>query len=368
MLSVLLISVMVAILLAISFIQKNSGHRSRLFQLAGVSIFVGIVLRELTPVTGNPPILDLVKLLASYVCIIAVILLILSFRKPPISPRTRSMIWLGVVVVSAFQIGLFLILLITGGEESFPTSAKYGISPMAVVYAGVNDLMLIAMAAIAFIGGQRALRSSHLPTIGKIAMWSYIMAAVATTSYAVISIAKMLTLIPHVAIIRDQMLIATMSFAFIGLISGGLLKVFGRDGTLVTTAATCIIKPLWKIVTQLEPHVILPDENLNSREQLARFFVETHDALSLLRRDPDPALEIIRETHPEDPQLTAGILVHLLGTNNVSTLPPRRDALCMYIVSKLSNKDFLASTRSIYNIRQACANQGDRSCTPVTSD
>lgn len=367
MLSVLLIGVMVAILLAISFIQKNSGHRSRLFRLAGVSIFVGIVLRELTPITGNPPVLDLVKLLASYVCIVAVILLILSFRKPPISPRTRSMIWLGAAVVSTVQICLFLILVITRGQESFPTSAKLGISPMAVVYSGVNDLTLIAMGFVAFIGGLRALRNSHLPTIGKIAMWSYIMAAVATTNYAVISIAKMLTLIPHVAMIRDQLLIATMSFAFIGLISGGLLKVFGRDGMLVSNAATCIIKPLWAVATQLEPHVILPGENLNSREQLARLFVETHDALSLLRRDPDPALEIIRETHPEDPQLTAGILTHLLGADNVSAPPPRRDALCMYIVTKLSNRDFLASTRSVYNIRQACAAQGDKSWTPVTS-
>lgn len=366
MLSVLLVSVMVAMLLAISFIQKNRGHRARLIRLAGVSIFGGVVLREITPIIGNPSVLDLLKLLASYLSIVAVILLILSFRKPPVTSRTRAMIWLATVLVSALQICLYLLLTVTHDEESFVISAEAGMPPMAFMYSGMNDIILIAMAVTAFVGGQRALKNQRLPIIGKIAMSSYIMAAVTTTLYAMISIAKLLTLIPHVAIIRDQLLIATMSFAFFGLISGGLLKVFGRDGTLSTAAAICIVKPLWSTTTQLEPHVILPGENLNSRERLARLFVETHDALSLLRRDPDPALTMIREVHPEDPQLTASILIHLLGAENVSAPPRRRDALCMYIVTKLSSKNSTASTHSIYNIRQACANHGDQRRIPAT--
>lgn len=353
MLSVLIVGVAAATVILISFVHKGRGDRSRLLRYAVISMFVAAVLRELAPVQGLP-VVDLVKRLTFLVTQASAILLMLTFRRTPVTMRTARRIWAATAAVGVFTATLVWFVP-THADGTLYTHLEAAGSPAGIAYYGLYEATMAVTALVVGVGCWSALVRPRQPIVARLSLVMIAVAAVGTLVYVALGLYSLSGGAADTSEIRGQVYLLTLVLLLAGLAIGGLRKIVveGQQALTIYTA-TDVIEPLWRAAVTLHPDVVLPSEGFSRRERMIRLVVETHDALNLIRRDSDHALDVVRDQYRDEPRLTAGLLLHLLGEDAVPTSPGRVTRFLMRLIGGTKSEALMSSIRDLYDIRRAC--------------
>ncbi|PUB32505.1 hypothetical protein C8K30_1011031 [Promicromonospora sp. AC04] len=356
MLSILIVGVAAAIVVVITFVHKGRGDRSRLLRYAVITMLIAAVLRELAPVQGLPAI-DLLKRLTFLVTQTASILLMLTFRRTSVTRHAARRIWIATAVVGAAA-AVLVWFVPTHSDGTLYTHAEAAGSPAGIAYYGLYEATMIVTALVVGVGCWSALVKPGQPVVARLSLVMIGIAAVGTVVYVGLGLYALAGGSAPTSVLRGQVYLVTLVLLLTGLAIGGLRKIVveGQQALTIHTA-TDVIEPLWRAAVTLHPDVVLPRQGFSRRERLIRLVVETHDALGLVRRDSDHALDVVRDRYTDDPKLTAGLLLHLLGEDAVPDSPGRVTRLLMHLISGMRNEALMASIKDLYEIRRACGSR-----------
>lgn len=363
------VGVTIALALLIAITHRGRGDRTKLLKLAVIALLTAAALRELSVVLGDIPELDLVKRAVLLVAEMAAILLVLTFRNHSITRTTAMRLWILTAAVAVLQMVLVLSVPLTPERMLPPYSTVVGNIP-AMTYFAINHVGLLVFAIVGGVGCIKALRGPAQPPTARFSMIMLLVAGAAIVGYASSGILMLVGVdVPYDAIIQRVLLITTITFFLIALIAGGVRKIVsgGREN-LIVTATTDIVEPLWQVAVKLHPDVILPMRGLTAEERLIRLVVETHDAISLITRDNDKALDIVRDQYIPGPRRTAGLIMHLLGEGVVPESLRRTTKIFMSVarrVPTLRSSVLIASVAELYDIRRALATRDQWWVTPA---
>ncbi|WP_030894282.1 hypothetical protein [Streptomyces sp. NRRL F-5053] len=362
MLSIGIVGLAAVLVIVISFTHKGRGDRSKLLRYAALTMFVSAVLREAAPMPGHAPIVDLLKRVVFLGTEISAALLVLTFRPGSIAKRTARRFWAAGAAIALIETGLFVVQTGTHGMvDSYHEAVGH---PAALAYFGLYETTIIATALIVGSGCWSALMRSGQPIVARVSLLLIAMAAVTTAGYVAMGSLVLIGRDADNDTARQALFLATIGLLLVGLAIGGLRKIVisGKQAieAIAVDAATDIVEPLWQTAVKLHPNVVLQGTEFSKNERLERLFrlvVETHDALNFIRRDPDEALDDIRKRYTYEPQLTAGLLMHLLGEDNMPGRPSKWACAwrLLRFESQMPDQALMASIADIYAIRWACA-------------
>ncbi|MFD2024140.1 MULTISPECIES: DUF6545 domain-containing protein [Promicromonospora] len=356
MLSVLIVGVAAATVVLISFVHKGRGDRSKLLRYAVITMFIAAVLRELEPVQGVP-VIDLLKRLTFLVTQTSSILLMLTFRRRSVTLRAARKIWAVTAAIGVLTATLVWFVP-THADGTLYTHLEAAGSPAGMAYYGLYEATMAVTALVVAVGCWSALVRTGQPIVARLSLIMIAVAAVGTMVYVALGWYSLSGGAADTSELRGQVYLLTLVLLLVGLAIGGLRKIVveGQQALTIYTA-TDVIEPLWRAVVTLHPDVVLPSEGFSRRERMIRLVVETHDALTLIRSDSDHALDVVRDRYGDDPKLTAGLLLHLLGEDAVPRSPGRVTRLLMRLISGTKNEALMSSIRDLYAIRRACGSR-----------
>lgn len=363
MLSICIIIVAACLIVVIAFTYKGTSQRAKHMRFAAITMLVAAVLRELGPLIGEPPALDLYKRAVFLGTEMCAIVLVLTFKRKPPTAATIHKLWTTAVAVGIIE----FVLIAPRIYHCTAFNSYYEVHTIeAVAYYGIYEATLLLTALVVGIGCFSALLRRHQPIVAQLTLVFIGVAAITTIGYVGVGVMSLLHYsIANQALIRQQLFLTTIVLLLAGLAIGSIRKIaFNSHRAIAVSTAIKIVEPLWCTATSLQPDVVLQCPGLSNKERLIRLVVETHDALSLIRRDPDPALNIVRLAYPDDPYLTAALLLHLLGERAMPPIPRRRAAMLMRIAHLMPDQILMTSIRDLYVIRRACASR-DQWWTPA---
>ncbi|WP_139738516.1 hypothetical protein [Actinomyces wuliandei] len=362
MTSFLAITVTAGLVVITSTLYKGQ-RRARLLRVAAAALCLAVLCRELESVTDGPAT-DLVKRLAILTAQVSTVLLVLTFRSPPVSRRLTRIVCLCASGVAAGETVLvwFIPLHADGSvlhrSEIGEASAQGQAWPLAAyhtLYLGAFALSAVVVA----VGCWQAVARGKLPLPTRFSVGCILVGALGSILFVCSSIADMLARpVLGGSGARSYLLVAVVVLFLVGLTSGLAHRLVSRARKdLSLRLASAVIRPLWTTTTALHPGVRLPAEEQRDFSRimtLYRLTVETHDALRLIREDPDPALRHVHEQYPHDPYLSAGLVRHLSGDSAVPPLGRATLALTRLPTLSLAEDETLsASLHSLYEIRLA---------------
>lgn len=366
MIPIVVVGITAGLIIIASFLYRGRGRRVLLLRTACVGLFVATVCRSMEPtLDGTFGIgVDLLKRWALLAAQTSVVLLVLTFRN---GPHVRTIVRGVCIAAMAVAVGEallagFLPVNANGSvilqEEVQATAERGQVWPFIGYQALYLSAFAAATAAVA-IGCWLTLIQRNQPFAARLPVIFVLAGALGSMLF----IASSLMDLFGIAIfggpdVRTYMLIAVVSFFFIGLVLGVIRRLsISLRKTIAVHLAQEIILPLWKTTTSLQPNVKLPSEVYESFDdvmELSRLTIETHDALRLIREDDDPALKQLRRRHPSDPELSAELLRHLGGENSVPQLGWFTLALTKVKTLRLDDSEaFTSSLDSLYEIRLA---------------
>lgn len=347
----------IGLLLFVSFTHRGRGDRTKLLWVAVLALTVAVLARELSGPLGHVPVLDLFKRIALVASETGAMLLVLTFRRESITRRTGRIIWAVAAAVSVLQAVLLPTVPLLPDGTVPPYSDVVGI-PGPVAYFAVNQFTLITFVAVGATGCIRALRNARQPRAAKISLILLLTAGACIVVYASTGLALLVGLpMDHDAVIQRVMLLVTIISMCASLAVGGIHKIVGNgQRRAAVNTATDIIEPLWNVVTTLRPDVVIDFPASTRYERLTRLTIETNDALALIRNDAADALTQLRAAHPSEPDLTAGLLAHLAGSDALPPLDKRLDSnRLLRVARRLGNDSLSASVFDLYRVRDAFA-------------
>lgn len=368
MIEVLIVGITMGLIVIASTFYRGGRRRVHLLRAVCIGLFVATLCRSLEP-TFNGAAIDLVKRYAILTAQVAVVLLILSFRKTPLSRRATRAIYLAAVVVALGEFALVWFLPIHPDGQVYHQSeieeaAAHGEAWSLLTYHALYLSAFAAATVVVAVACGRMMLQRDQSWSARLPVACIFAGAVGSALFVVSSIFDLFGIdILGGTEVRSLLLIAVVSFFFAGLALGVIRGVtLSLRKAVALRLAREVVLPLWQTTTSLQPDVKLPLENqleLNRLMELSRLTIETHDALRLIREDDDPALEIVRAQHPEDPQLSAGLVRHLSGDNAVPPLGWLTLALTrMRTLQLRSDETLVSSVRSLYEIRVAMSTMG----------
>ena len=359
MTSVLVIGVATVMLAVVSLLHRGHGPRTVLLRWAAITLLAATMLRELESLYGRLPLIDLPKRLLFLVTLAAVLILVLTFRRPSISRRTARRIW-----AAAGAIGLLECVLLA----LMPTAADGGLypyemarqSPAILLYYALYEVTIAAVVITCSIGSASALLRTRQPFLARLSLALGTLSSVTAVGYVGVGCLVMLETpgFDHGAV-RRYLLLVTITLLLAGIAVGGVRKIVveGQEA-LTTSLGTDIVEPLWREVVKLHPGVMLPVDRLTPRERLLRLVVETNDALHLIRRDSDTGP--LQGRDPADPRLTVDLLIHFLGESVVPKPLSLRTRLLVRTGALMADDEIASSVKDLYELRVAFATRAQR--------
>lgn len=368
MIEVLIVGITIALIVITSTFYRGGRRRVHLLRAACIGLFVATLCRGLEPVFNGAGI-DLIKRYAILTAQVAVVLLILTFREKPLSRQATRGIYraAGLIALGEFALVWFLPVHPDGQvyhQSQIEEAAAHGGAWALFAYHTLYLSAFAAATGVVAVACWRTMIQRDQPWSARIPV-GLIFAGAAGSALFILS--SILDLFGIDALggrhNRDFLLIAVVNFFFAGLALGVIRGVsISLRKAVALHLAREIVLPLWRTTTNLQPDVRLPLDDqleLNRLMELSRLTIETHDALRLIREDDDPALECVRRQHPEDPQLSAGLVRHLSGERSVPPLGWLTLALTRIRTLQLcSDETLVSSVRSLYEIRVAMSTMG----------
>ncbi|MUU73463.1 hypothetical protein [Pseudarthrobacter sp. GA104] len=363
MAEIVIVGITMGLIVIVSALYKGRRRRVNLLRITCVALFVATFCRGMEPPIDGPAV-DLIKRIAILTAQASVALLILTFRATPLSERTTRFVYFftGLVALGETVLVWFIPVHADGTlyhRTDIDDALAQGRAWALVSY---NFLYLSAFAAatiVVAVGCWSTMTQRNQPFAARLPVAFVFSGAIGSALFIGSSL---LDLFGHAVLggseVRTQLLVAVVSFFFIGLATGVIRRIsIEVRKKLALRLAHEVVVPLWRTTTTLHPDVRLPPEDQQEFDQLmtlSRLTIETHDALRLIREDDDPALEPLHKQHPEDPDLSAGLVRHLSGENSVPRLGWFTVALSRLRTLRLKDDENLAtSVQSLYEIRVA---------------
>lgn len=363
MVEILIVGITMGLIVIVSTLYRGRHGRVNLLRVGSVALFVATLCRAAEPPYDGPSI-DLLKRLAILTAQFTVAMLILTFRSTPLpQAATRfAYFFAGIIALSEAVLVWFVPVHDDGTiyhREEINEAWTQGGAWALIAYYGIYLSAFAVATAVVAIGCWRTMTQRNHPFSARISVAWVFTAALGSALYIGSSL---MDLFGHPVLggaeNRTRMLVAVVSFLFIGLATGVIRRISSdARKALALHLANEVVVPLWKTTTTLHPDVRLPPEEQVELDQLmtlSRLTIETHDALRLIREDTDPALRPVRQRHPEDPHLSAGLVRHLSGEKAVPGLGWFTLALTRWRPLDLKEDEALAtSVQSLYDIRLA---------------
>lgn len=314
--SIIVIVCVLTLVTAVSIIHRRSNRRNRLLRIGCFLLLIATLLREAS-FADDWLVADLLKRLTMLALELVMILLVLSFHPRTSSKPVPRSIWFISAAAAIIQVWLYLALP-RPAAQFIRDFAEYGGPPVAVAYHGLYLVGLaVAAAIVALFCGAVVFNRAHYIT-ARIATGLIMVGVLVVVAFAALSWVHLINYtVDNDTKVRNLLFLISVACVFAGLAVGGFhrgLEVM-RQWAL-NRSLQDIVGPLWRRTTSLHPGVVLPlDQDLLDDERLVltRRTIEVGDALALVRGDPDDALAHIHNQHPEDPELTAALLLHLTG-------------------------------------------------------
>lgn len=344
-------------------IHRTRDHRSRLIKVAVCTLLIAMSLRGFAP---DNLVFETAIRLSFLATQLVVILLIFTFLPTPLSRRSVWIVYLATAGIMAVQILLAMVVPIRPDGTVYMAYEVDGNWIGTVYYLAFYVPIIITTLTVA-VGCGKAMLSRRQPFLARIPLMCVVTGTVISAIFLVVSIRNILSPSPSGGVgAKNYLLVAGLSVVLIGLALGAVYRIvsFARE-VLVWRATQDIVFPLWRVVTNLQPEVVLPKDTkvpVSRHTASVRLVVETHDALTLLRGDADPVLDPVKERYVVDPQLSAGLLLHLAGPDEIPA--PKRGALMLSRLTMSSEAALADSVEDLHAIRVALAER-DRWWTPA---
>lgn len=345
-------------LVAIAFgVQRHRSFRATMIHVAALTLMGAILMRELSL---DQPVPHLGLRLLFLVTQVAVVLLVLSFRK--CGGNTRAM-WLTGLV--ALAVGLAQVAMVpylpTHPDGTIYLAFEVDDSLVGTAYYLLLYVPVIATAAVVAVGCLRAWRLPGQPAVARFSLACVVVGTIIAAIFLCVSILNVLWPRNDGDMrTKDVLLFVGIAVVLTGLALGAAHRVLTACRERINRRiAVDIVQPLWIIVTDLQPGVVLSEhlgKNTSDKIRLARLIIETHDALTLIRGDRDPALAHIHERYPRDPQLSAALILHLAGPGACLRSPRRSTHILNRLLQRKSDL-ITDSTTDLYDIRTALADR-----------
>ena len=363
MAEIVIVGITMGLIVIVSALYKGGRHRVNLLRVTCAALFVATVCRGMEPPIDGPAV-DLLKRIAILAAQVSVALLILTFRAAPISRRATRLIYVvaGFIALGEAVLVWFIPVHADGtiyDRKDIDDALAQGQAWALISYNFLYLSAFAAATAVVAVGCWRTMTQKNQPFSARLPV-AFVFAGALGSALFIGS--SLLDLFGNPVLggteTRTQLLVAVVSFFFVGLAIGVIRRVsFEVRERLALRLAHEVVVPLWRTTTTLHPDVRLPPEDRQGFDQLmtlSRLTIETHDALRLIREDDDPALEPLHERHPEDPHLSAGLVRHLSGEKAVPCLGRFTLALSRLRTLRLKEDETLAaSVQSLYEIRVA---------------
>lgn len=367
---IIIVGITMGLIVIVSALYKGRRHRVNLLRATCAALFVATVCRGVEPPFDGPAV-DLLKRLAILTAQVSVALLILTFRVTPLSQRATRFVYLfaGLIALGEAVLVWFIPVHADGsiyGRTDIDDALAQGQAWALISYNFLYLSAFAAATAVVAVGCWQTMTQKNQPFSARLPVAFVFFGALGSALFIVSSL---LDLFGHPVLggseVRTQLLVAVVSFFFIGLATGVIRRIsIQMRKTLALRLAHEVVVPLWRTTTTLHPDVRLPPEDQQEFDQLmtlSRLTIETHDALRFIREDDNPALKPLHEQHPEDPNLSAGLVRHLSGENAVPRLGWFTLALSRIRTLRLEDDENLAtSVQSLYEIRIAMSEMNEQ--------
>ncbi|GAA1457552.1 hypothetical protein NE857_21640 [Nocardiopsis exhalans] len=316
MTSVIVLTCTFSLVLVVHLIHRRPGRPGRLLRCGSDMLLAAIVLREIDAFEAWLAADLIMRLLLIGLQHVAV-LLVLSFRDASSENCGPWLVYTCAALAGLSQIALYFSLPepVDIAIHGFP---EHGGDAVTVVYHGLYLVTMIAAAIITLHACARVALSSRHPIMARLALGVVGCGIVVACAFAVLSCAHLFDReIDNDTLVRDWLYRLSVVIILAGFVLGGTHKGLSRlRHKVLGRLADEVVGPLWVQVTTLHPDVVLPlpcDRHADPRARLTRLIIETNDGLGLIRKDEDEALSAIHTRHPEDPRLSAALLLHLTG-------------------------------------------------------
>ncbi|MBO3725652.1 hypothetical protein J5X07_11555 [Actinomyces bowdenii] len=358
MTSALIVGVCAA-LVVVTLIHRGTGTRTLLLRCIAVTLLASALLRELEGIDGGPPLADLLKRLIFLVALAAVVVLVLTFRRPAVSPRAVRRVWAGAAVIGLIECALLALM------PAAPSDLLYAhadTSVAAFLYYAIYEATIAGTAVFCALGSVAALVRTRQPFIARLSLVLLTLAAAISLCYVGVgwlSVGQGSGL--ELLVLRRRLFLATITLLLVGMTASALHRLMAAVRAAVTmSVAADVVEPLWREVVALHPGVRLAVDQPTRRERLLRLVVETNDALHRMRRGaqspPDPL----------DPRAMAQMVVDVLGEQAVPGPLSRRTRVLVGLGALRADDPLVSSIRDLYDMRIALAARDHRSPRPTT--
>src|SRR5699024_10165900 len=295
MTSVVILGCAAGLLLISVFLHRGRTRRSRLINAALCALLIAMLLRDFAP---NSVAFETAVRLLFLATQLAVVLLILTFVQGPPIRRTVRIAYGTAGCFAIFQVLLALVAP-TRPDGTVFMAHEVGGSWIGIVYYLAFFVPIAITTATVAIGCGKATLTPGQPFLARLPLACVVIGTFFSAWFLVVSFGNILNPSPSGGIeTKDSLLAAGMLIVLVGLAVGVLARVIGSIREVVAWRAIReVVLPLWQISTNLQPEVVLPSDEWAShsrRTAIVRLVVETHDALTLLRGDADPALTYVR--------------------------------------------------------------------------
>lgn len=351
------------LLLVSMLIHRSRDYRSRLINVAVCALLIAMSLRGFAP---DNMVVETSVRLSFLATQLVVVLLIFTFLPTPLSRRSVQITYFATAGIVVIQM-LLAVVVPTRPDGTVYMAYEVDGHWIGTVYYLAFYVPIVITTLTVGVGCGRAMLSRRQPLLARIPLMCVVIGTAISAMFLVVSVRNIISPSPSGGVgIKEGLLVAGLSVVLIGLALGAVYRVIwlARE-VLVWRATQDIVLPLWRVSTDLQPEVVLPKDTEvpESRHTASvRLVVETHDALTLLRGDADPALEPVRERYAADPRLSAGLLLHLAGPDEIPA--PTRGALMLSRLTMSSEAALVDSIEDLYAIRLALAER-DRWWTPA---
>lgn len=342
------------LLLVSILVHRNRDHRSQLIHVAVFALFIAMLLRGFAP---DNMVFETATRIAFLATQLVVVLLIFTFLPTPLPRRSVRSVYLVTTGIAVAQL-LLAVVVPTRSDGTVYMAYEVDGSWIGTLYYLAFFIPIGITTVTVGIGCGRAMLRHRQPFLAQVALTCVVIGTVISTMFLAVSVRNTLNPTPSGGVgTKNGLLIAGLSVVLIGLAVGVVYRIArGVRETLAWRAAQHIVVPLWRVATNLQPEVVLPTETGDSMSRhvaTVRLVVETHDALTLLRGDADPALAPVKERYPADPLLSAGVLLHLAGPDAVPA--PKRGAVLLGRLTMATEAALADSVEDLYAIRVALA-------------
>lgn len=347
-------------------VHRKRGYRSRLIHAAVCALFVAMLLRAFAP---DSMVYETAIRLAFLLTQLVVVLLIFTFLSTPLSNRFVRSVSLVATGIAVTQL-LLAAVVPTRPDGTVYMAYEVDGSWMGTLYYLAFFVPIGITTVTVGLGCGRAMFSRRQPLLARIALTCVAIGTVISMVFLVVSVRNILSPSPNGGVgTKNILLVVGLFVVLIGLAMGAVHRIVrcARE-VLAWRAAQDIVLPLWRVATNLQPEVVLPTDAGASKSRhaaIVRLVVETHDALTLLRGDADPALAPVRGRYPADPLLSAGLLLHLAGPDTIP--PPKRSAVLLGRLTMAKEMALADSVEDLSAIRIALAER-DRWWNPALAN